>query len=365
MTDDEEDYLFEKRGAPPQDVARLEALLSPLKHDAPMPALPPRRRRPWLIGGGVMVLAAAAVVLFFVLRAPVNLQPIARSTAVVTAATSASGERWVDRTATSVGPSLPPQIAPSSSSGFAWRALDGEAVQDGRRLTAATLGPGGVLETDGTRAELDIADLGRVELAPSSRVRLLETSENAHRLALDRGKLHATIDAPPRLFFVETKAATAVDLGCEYELSVDETGRGLLTVKLGFVELEGPHRHALVPKGAECPIDPTRGPGTPVWSRSPASVRAALARFDESGDAAALDTALAGLGERDTLVLFHLLERVEDSARPRVLDALEKAAPRPAGASRKATLALEKKALDAWRADLEVRWFPGWKPKRR
>jgi hypothetical protein len=51
-----------------------------------------------------------------------------------------------------------------------------------------------------------------------------------HRLALDHGAIEARIWAPPRLFFVETPSARAVDLGCVYTLEVDRAGAGRLSV---------------------------------------------------------------------------------------------------------------------------------------
>src|SRR5437868_2751808 len=56
------------------------------------------------------------------------------------------------------------------------------------------------LETDATsRAQINVANIGRVEIEPNSRVRLVETNATEHRLAMTRGGLHATISAPPRL----------------------------------------------------------------------------------------------------------------------------------------------------------------------
>ena len=79
-----------------------------------------------------------------------------------------------------------------------------------------------------------------------------------NRLALERGRIYATILAPPQKFFVETPSALAVDLGCAYSLEVIDTGETILFVspepetralarfmleRLGYRVLEA--RHAL------------------------------------------------------------------------------------------------------------------------
>src|SRR5512146_155368 len=62
-----DDYLWNRSGPPDPELERLEQLLAPLGHDAPLDELRPRRRRPWRIVGGVMLAAAVVVVLVLVL----------------------------------------------------------------------------------------------------------------------------------------------------------------------------------------------------------------------------------------------------------------------------------------------------------
>src|SRR5205085_382819 len=86
----------------------------------------------------------------------------------------------------------------------------------------AKLGIGQWLETDATsRAQVDVAAIGNVEVEPNSRVRLIESKPTEHRLELQRGRLSARISAPPKLFFVNTPSGVAEDLGCAYTLEVD------------------------------------------------------------------------------------------------------------------------------------------------
>jgi len=377
--DDVSPYLWDKSGEPDGDVKRLEDALAPLKHHAPLDwnaaaprnvvPLRPRASRTVVVAVFAAALAAAA-------GAAIYLQTGGGTTVgggVVSAppvASSAPAEGPVVAN-TTPQPAERPSCSDPSRSGFRFRSTAGGTPRcDGGVAGTDGLVPKGAwLETDAaTRVTLDVADIGRVEIDPGSRVRVVETNEEQHRLELGRGRLFAKIDAAPRLFFVDTKAATAVDLGCEYSIEVDEHGAGILKVTLGYVELEPPTVKSeprktrpaatLVPRGAECPIDPARGPGTPIWSRSAADTRASLAVFDRSGDVAALDRALAGLGARDSLTFFHLLSRVPEDRREAVLGKLEAIEKAPARASRRQTLALEPAAIQAWREALEARWFP-------
>ena len=71
-----------------------------------------------------------------------------------------------------------------------------------------------------SKAQINVASIGQVEIGPDTKVRLLQTQPTEHRIDLARGKMSARIWAPPRLFFVDTPSAVAADLGCAYTLKL-------------------------------------------------------------------------------------------------------------------------------------------------
>ncbi|HWT00079.1 MAG TPA: FecR domain-containing protein [Pyrinomonadaceae bacterium] len=215
------------------------------------------------------------------------------------------------------------------------------------------------LETDASsRARVNVADIGEVDVGPNSRLRLLNTRSTEHRLALERGRLHAMIDAPPRLFIVETPSATAIDLGCSYTLEVDDVGRTRLHVTSGWVALELKGREAIVPAGAVCVTQPGKGPGTPYFDDASPSFRAALTRLDfQGGGADDLSVVLAEAREYDTLTLWHLLSRLRGADRARVYDRMSSLVPPPQGVTRKGILRLNRAMLELWKQELAWVWF--------
>ena len=92
-------------------------------------------------------------------------------------------------------------------------------------------------------------------------------------MSLDRGQIRALIWAPPRRFFVNTPAATAIDLGCAYRLQVDDRGWGKVRVESGWVAFEYNGRESFIPKDAMCATRPGFGPGTPCYEDVPGRVR--------------------------------------------------------------------------------------------
>jgi hypothetical protein len=214
------------------------------------------------------------------------------------------------------------------------------------------------LQTDASsRARIAVGDIGTVEVAPNSRVQVLASRPQEQRIRLARGEISASVTAPPRLFFVDTPASTAVDLGCAYTMKADPDGNGLLQVTLGWVSLEWEGRESLVPAGASCRTRPKVGPGTPFFDDAPQGLVSALSDFDfGGGGVSALDTVLGEARVRDTLTLWHLFSRVDPAQRERVFDRMAGLVPLPKGISRDRALQLDPATLKLWREELAWRW---------
>jgi hypothetical protein len=178
-----------------------------------------------------------------------------------------------------------------------------------------------------------------------------------HRIALARGEIRAKILAPPKLFFVDTASGTAVDLGCEYELSTDEEGSGMLHVTRGWVSFQWKGLESLVPAGASCRTRPLDGPGIPYFDDAPEGLKHALEiLFYEKSGNDAFEVVLSQARVRDTLTLWHLLSRVEEDDRARVFDRIAALTPLPAGVSREQVLKLDAPTLKHWLEELAWTW---------
>lgn len=230
-------------------------------------------------------------------------------------------------------------------------------IGDGR--SAGQIAVGQMLETDAaSKAKITVANIGSVEVAPNSLVKFVDSGKAQHRLALERGQLHARILAPPRLFVVDTPSGQAVDLGCEYTLQVDRRGNSILRVTAGFVALEDKGGEAIVPAGMMSETRKGKGLGTPFRPESDAEFRRALELFDFSGGGrGALQTVLAKAEFYDMITLWHLLSRASQGDREAVFERLAKFVSPPASVTREGIVKLDKKMLAAWREEVENTWF--------
>jgi len=255
-------------------------------------------------------------------------------------------------------------IAIAAGALFAWLARvettphGWEIVEVTSPAPADRIARGSLVQTDAaSRVTLRVGDIGEVEVAPNTRVRLIPAKGTENRLSLLNGRISARIVAPPRFFFVDTSSSTVVDLGCAYTMEIDEEGTGVLQVTSGWASLEWSGRESLVPAGASCRTRPRVGPGTPSFDDATSGLRRALDTLDfELGGAASLDVVLRDARLRDTLTLWHLLSRVDAGDRERVLARMLQLTALPAGIDREKVLQLDRGTLTRWREELAWSW---------
>jgi hypothetical protein len=326
-------YLWDGSGQPDPEIQHLERALGRFRHSGSVqlfPAISSSIRPSWWAEIGripwIPRLAAALLVLVAI----------------------ASG-LWLSRSS-----NLPP-----SAVGYGWEVELVAASQPSDDVATETkrssrLELGQTLETDArSKANIAVAEIGRLEVEPMTRLRLLQSGADRKRIALERGTIHATIWAPPGQFVVDTSSAVAVDLGCMYTLHIDDAGNGILRTTLGWVGFHRNGRDSFIPAGAACATHAHSGPGTPYFEDVSEALRSALVVLDSTATdsttrEAALDTVLHEARDRDALTLWHLLARVNNVQRPRVYDRLAQLVPPPSGVTRDGIVGLDITMLDSW-----------------
>jgi hypothetical protein len=326
------EYLWDKTGKPDPDVAELERLLERFQSNAPEPAWGRDARRVpgWSLGfivaAAVLVLACATALWHSPISGSASW-PVVRLAGAPTAGQTSIGE-------------------------------------------AARLPVGQWLETDGSsRAVLAVSTIGRLDVEPRTRLRLVETREGAHRLTMTRGIVHAFIWAPPGQFVIDTPSSRAVDLGCAYTLQVQPDGGGLIEVTSGWVAFEHGGRESFIPAGARCATRTGIGPGTPYMTDAHTALVQALTVLDfgaasEPARTAALSHVLTEARSEDALTLWHLLGRAPPAERTVVFDALARLVPPPTTVTREGILRGDQAMRDAWWGALDlgdVDWWRTWK----
>jgi len=319
-----EDYLWDGSGTPEPDVERLERALRPFRFRIRPERLPETRR-------------------------PARLRWAAAAAAVVLIAA------WLSRAS----------IPPSAATAWQVAAMEGTARlgSSGARLRMAVRSGQAVRTGSRSQLTLEADPVGRIDLGPDSELR----ASTDLALWLRRGRVHAFIWARPRDFVVETPSARAVDLGCEYTLSVDAAGDGLLRVSMGWVAFQYGGYESFIPAGAECITRRRSGPAVPYYEDASIAFRRDLAQY-ESGSRTALPALLAAARPRDSLTLWHLLTRAALHDRGAVFDRFAQLVALPPEVTRASAVTGDPHAIDlCWNAlNLEdTGWWRGWEREWR
>jgi hypothetical protein len=320
-----EPYLWDRSGTPDPEISRLEDMLKPLRmpekaldfRPLPRPSLLARcaafLRQHWMVP---VAAASVAAILF--------------ATWIAMAPPAVSLEDWEAR------------------------AVSGAPELAGKRLKIQQLFPGQWLTTNrDSTVHLRAGNIGEIEIAGDSLVSLAETRRDRQRLSLRYGFIHARISAPPGFFIVDTPAARAIDLGCEYTLKIERDGRGELRVLTGWVDLSHVYKQSLVPAGASARIaaDGTLSP--PYFEDASAEFKQALLDFSFSDGGspfhrAALENVLRDSRQRDALTLLNLFPRADAEERLLIFDRLNQLVPAPSSITRQNARAWEINSMNDW-----------------
>jgi hypothetical protein len=187
--------------------------------------------------------------------------------------------------------------------------------------------------------------VGVVDVAAGTTLRLVE-NQHRHRIALEAGTIHARTISPPGLFIVDTPRARAIDLGCEYVLTVANDGSGTLRVTSGWVALRHDWAESFVPQGAAASIGANGQLSAPVFEDASPEFRAAASNFARDHDVATV-TRLAR--PRDLLTLLSLFRPATSEERVLLYDAVTRLLPHDAPrVSREAVRYWEPETTEGW-----------------
>jgi len=289
------DYLFDPAAEPDADVTAVERSLESLRfeHRSRPLTLPQRPRARWrrtalAIAASVLLLLGAGTV-FWTWR-----------------------QSW--------------------PSGQAWPVTLRTTQTDA--LNSSTLAVDRPLRLDANAsADIDIARIGEMHVAPGSAVSLAETTSQRHRVVLDRGDVSVRVWAPPTRFAIRTPAGDVIDFGCMFDLSVDATGAAVLHVLTGWVQLSNFQGESLVPAGTSATMTRDQRPTVPVYDDASPEFKAAVRSFELVQDDAARTTMTAEIGRvarpRDVVTLLVLANASPDSYKRAFLERSAQLVPPP------------------------------------
>ena len=172
-----------------------------------------------------------------------------------------------------------------------------------------------------SRARLKLGLVGEIEIEPKSEIQIIETKTSEHRLILSKGQIAARTWVTSKLFSIKTPSAVVTDLGCKYDLSVDEQASTLIQVKSGWVLMEYKNRRVLLCTETTCVSDSSKGLGVPISNEASSVFKESLNKLDFINSSKnELVVLLSEANQKDFITLFHLLKRLDNESRGMIYD---------------------------------------------
>jgi len=290
-----DDYLWDGNGEPDAEVQKLEALLGRYRSVAPMPdfkRVAVIRRRPiwpFAIAATLIVCAILGVLRFYT---PANR----------------------------------------------WRATESSGVSD---VPHSILRAGDIVRTERGSVRLQSSAVGTIDLGANTTVRLIENRSRRHRLALAAGTIHAKTTSQPGVFVIDTPKARAIDLGCEYTLTIAPGGGGELHVIAGWVDLTHGYEQSLVPQGASASIESDGSLTVPVFDNATPAFHAAIRNHD-------IPAIVANARMRDAFTLLNLFRLATPDERGILYDRLNQLVPAPPSITRESVRYWTPSSTELW-----------------
>lgn len=162
-----------------------------------------------------------------------------------------------------------------------------------------------------SRAELIVANIGKVIIEPNSKVVFVKGTDGNNRIMVEYGTINTVMNPNSRSFFVEMPTAVATVNGGSYTMTVDSTGDGLVYVRSGKVEIASPNRDAIIPAGSLVLTKRDIGVGTPFAENSSAKFKNALFNYDFGNcNDGCVKTLLNNAKMSDAVTLVNLIPNV-------------------------------------------------------
>jgi hypothetical protein len=186
-----------------------------------------------------------------------------------------------------------------------------------------------------SRARLKLESIGEIDIEPKTEIQFIETKTFEQRLILAKGQIAARTWIKPKTFSIETPSAIITDLGCEYNLVVNDRASTSLYVESGWVQMQYKNTKALLCAGTMCISDSLTGVGTPFFKDATKLFKESLYKLDiSSNNKSELVKVLSESRPNDLISLFNLLKRLDRESRRKIFDRISSLFKIPKGITR-------------------------------
>ncbi len=147
-----------------------------------------------------------------------------------------------------------------------------------------------------------------------------------------------------------------IDLDSRYSIEVDSKGNSLIVLESGWLRVNSGDDKIILPEKYNLKILSGSGVSLPYYSTSGLILIALFEEYMFNGQTDnILDKIIGSSTEKESIMLWNLLQRVKPDQQDVVYDKLYELVPHPDDISKKDMLSLERDKLQIWLS--EIKWY--------
>ncbi|MCH7516455.1 MAG: hypothetical protein IIB08_04945 [Bacteroidetes bacterium] len=216
--------------------------------------------------------------------------------------------------------------------------------------------PGDMISTnDVSSVSIDIAEIGRINILGNTYFGRLDNDNNGELL---KGKLRVNTVLAKENLHIAIPGATIENIysGTRYSLEVDSKSNSLIVLEKGWLLVNSGDDEIIFPQKYNLKILSGSGVSLPYYSRSGFHLVTLFEDYLFNGKKKiTLNKIIESSTEKETIVLWNLLQRVKPDQRSIIYDKLYKLVPHTNDVTKKDMLSLDKNMLRIWLD--EIKWF--------
>jgi DNA-directed RNA polymerase specialized sigma24 family protein len=216
--------------------------------------------------------------------------------------------------------------------------------------------PGELISTnDVSTAGIDIADIGRINIFGNTSFTRIQDDNSGELL---KGKLKVnTIKAKDNLHIAIPNATIEIiDFGCRYLVNVDPNGSSHIELEKGWLRVSSGSDEIIFPEKYNLKILSRGGAGLPYYSKSGLIQITLIEDYLFNGKKeSTLNRIIESATEKDAIILWNLLQRVNSDRRASICNKLNEIVPHPDDITENGILSLDKSMLQRWLH--EIKWY--------
>lgn len=243
-----------------------------------------------------------------------------------------------------------------NNSPWAVSGIEGSIDLNGKPIKTGFISEGESLFTkEHSKTIVEIPLVGKMGVSANSIIVLEKAKDGNNRIFLRTGSITITNSVDMPSLSIKTNKCTILDRSGEFSVTVNDSGKVLISVKNGFVEYSYFDKNYFINEGYACELKDTPRPGIPFKVNAPDTLKNEIRKFNfDYGGEPSIDIIMSLAKPEDMLTLLDIIPQTTQVKRQALFQVIANHFPPPPSITRMDIVNGDNMALYLWWQ--EIQW---------